>query len=581
MDDQGWLKDALVFLVVAGVVVPVFHRFRLGTVLGFIVAGIVVGPYGLGRLTAEFPLIDHIVIDDPDRVDPFAELGVVFLLFVLGLELSFRKLWEMRRYVLGVGSTQVAAAGCGLGLAAYLMGAGSHAAVVIGLALAMSSTAIVMQILVEQHRLASETGRISLSVLLMQDIMVVPTLVVVGILAAGAAESLWAEVGWALAKAVAAVAAILVAGRFGLRPLLQRAAMTGSRELLMAIVLVAVVGASMGTNAAGLSPELGAFLAGLLLAESAFRHQIEIDIEPFKGLLLGLFFTTVGMGINVVAVAAEFVWVAAAVAGLLAFKAAAMFAVCRVFGVAAPAAAETAILLAQGGEFALVVFGLAAGDGLLGRDLSQFLIVVVSLSMMATPFLAPVARAAAKRLEARQARAGAADAIPADIGDHVIVGGFGRVGQMVARVLDAEGVPYLALDVNAELVREHRAAGRPVFFGDAGRTEMLDKAGCRKARAVVVTVDAPAHAEHMVRAALAHCPGARVYARARDGGHALTLHRLGAAAVVPEIMEGSLQLAGRLLQGLDVPADAVETRLEREREREMSRLQQAAGQERD
>jgi len=417
LDELVWLEDALVFLIVAGVVVPVFHHFRFGSVLGFILAGVVVGPFGLGRFLADFPLLQYFVIDDPHAVEPFAEFGVVFLLFVLGLELSFARLWDMKRYVLGVGSAQIAFATLLIMAVVVLIGQSGPVALVVGLALALSSTAIVMQILVEERRLASTTGRLSLSVLLMQDLMVVPALVIVSLLVEPDAN-IWLEIGLAMVEAAIAVAAILLIGRYVLRPLLRQAALTGSRELIMGIVLFTVIGAAVGTESAGLSAELGAFLAGVLLAESEYRHQIEVDIEPFKGLLLGLFFTTVGMSIDLTVVAEQFVWIVLAFAGLIAIKAAVLYLSARLFAVPKPESAETAILLAQAGEFGFVVFALAgtliltlfgitlpafrvAGGLLLGLA-----VAVKATALVVVPFAAALAVAGPRR-PAALVRAGA------------------------------------------------------------------------------------------------------------------------------------------------------------------------------
>lgn len=568
MDELVWLEDALVFLIVAGVVVPVFHHFRFGSVLGFILAGVVVGPFGLGRFLADFPLLQYFVIDDPHAVEPFAEFGVVFLLFVLGLELSFARLWDMKRYVLGVGSAQIAFATLLIMAVVVLIGQSGPVALVVGLALALSSTAIVMQILVEERRLASTTGRLSLSVLLMQDLMVVPALVIVSLLVEPDAN-IWLEIGLAMVEAAIAVAAILLIGRYVLRPLLRQAALTGSRELIMGIVLFTVIGAAVGTESAGLSAELGAFLAGVLLAESEYRHQIEVDIEPFKGLLLGLFFTTVGMSIDLTVVAEQFVWIVLAFAGLIAIKAAVLYLSARLFAVPKPESAETAILLAQAGEFGFVVFALARSNGILTADASQFLIVVIGLSMAATPLLARISRSVAARIETiEQGSVPPGQAIE-KLEGHVVIGGFGRVGRTIARILDAEKVPFVAVDQNARLVGLERKAGRHIFFGDASRQEILDRAGADRARAFIVTVDSPQNAEHMVSAACAKRPDAPVYARARDAEHAAALAKLGAQVVVPEAVEGSLQLAGRILSGLGYPEDAVSRRIEQERDREL------------
>ena len=388
--DAAWIKDVFVFLGAAGIVVPLFHRARIGAVLGFLVVGLVVGPYGLGRIAQEYPWFEYLTIRDPRRVEPFAELGVIFLLFLLGLELSFARLWQMRRYVLGVGGIQVGLTALVIGAAAGLAGAG-EAAIVVGLCLALSSTAIVMQLLREQHRSATATGRLALAILLFQDLMVVPILFVTGVLGGGKG-GIGTGLLIALGQAAAAVGIIMVAGRYVMRPLLRFVVATGSRDLIMAVTVLIVVAAAGSTGAAGLTTALGAFLAGLLLGETEYGHQIEIDLDPFKGLLLGLFFVTVGMTIDLREIAAQALYVFAAVIGLLAIKAVTLFGAARVLGVSRALSLEVALILAQAGEFAFVVIALARGNGLFAEPLAQFVTAVVGISMILTPLLAIGAR---------------------------------------------------------------------------------------------------------------------------------------------------------------------------------------------
>ena len=354
MDHGPWLKDVLVFLAAAGLVVPLFHRARIGAVLGFLCVGIAVGPYGFGRLAEDVPWIRYLTIEDRDRVEPFAELGVLFLLFLIGLELSLARLWSLRRYVAGIGGLQFALSALAIGAGLAVLGVPGSGAIVLGLCLAMSSTAIVMQLLEEQGRSTTPVGRVALAVLLFQDLMVAPVLFGVQFLARDE-QHVAVSLAGALLQAVLAVVAILAAGRYVLQPIFRFAAQTGSRDLIMAITLFMVVGVAAATGVAGLSTALGAFLAGLLLSETEYRHQIEIDIAPFKGLLIGLFFITVGMTIDIDAVWAHIGLVLAAVVALLAVKSLILLVASRAFGVSLAVAAEVAILLAQGGEFAFVV----------------------------------------------------------------------------------------------------------------------------------------------------------------------------------------------------------------------------------
>jgi CPA2 family monovalent cation:H+ antiporter-2 len=566
------LKALIIFLVVAGIVVPLFHRARIGTVLGFLIAGVVLGPHGLGRLAAQHPWFAAITFDKPEQGAVLAEFGIIILLFLLGLELSLQRLWQLRRYVLGVGLAQVALSTVAIGAGVRLAGGVPAAGIVLGLCLALSSTAIVMQLLIEQHRSASQAGRIALSVLLLQDMMVVPILFVVEVMA-GSKET--GGVGIVplirpFAEALAAVIAIMLVGRFVVRPLLRSAVRTGSRDLIMAIALLILVVFALATGLAGLSVALGAFLAGLLLSDSEARHNIEVDLEPFKGLLLGIFFITVGSNIDAAEIAADAGWILLAVVLLMGIKATILYGVARAFGVPRADAAEVALLLAQAGEFAFVVIGVAGV--LLPPRLASGAVAAVGFSMLLTPLLASAARMLGGRLAA--ADQGGHTPVPdlAELDGHVVIGGFGRVGRLIARALAAENVPYVGLDIDGELVARMRLARQPVFFGDAGRPELLERVGARRARAIVVTLDNRLAAERMVAAARQSNPDAPVLARAIDADHAARLLALGAVSVIPETVEASLQLAARLLERLEFSDEAVLQRVAEMRNAELGRL---------
>ncbi|MCC6889104.1 MAG: cation:proton antiporter [Hyphomicrobiales bacterium] len=560
MHHETWLKDVLVFLVAAGLIVPLFHRARFGAVLGFLLIGIAVGPSGFGAMSADFPWLRYLTIENRARVEPFAELGVMFLLFLIGIEMSTERLWSLRRYVAGIGSLQFLLSAIAFGVVLSLLGASGSAAIILGLGLAMSSTAVVLQLLEDQGRTATPLGQVAIAVLLFQDLMVAPVLFGVEILARGG-DVLWG-LAEAVLKAAVAIVAILVIGRFLLRPLFGIAARTASRELIMAMSLLLVISVATVTGYAGLSTALGAFLAGVLLSETEYRHQVEVDLAPFKGLLVGLFFITVGMSIDLRTVWDAIGAVLLAVATLLAIKALIVLAVSRICGVTPGVATEAAILLAQAGEFAFIVIGLGRYAGLLTADLAQMAAAIVGISMLLTPLLAIGARLVAGWIEAIEHR----DRMPSDhlaqARDHVIIGGYGRVGQLIAQLLRAENVPYVALDVNPRRVRGTTRGDHDVFFGDAGRREFLRRAGAARARAFVVTVNSPRAAERMVVAAHQEQPGAPVFARARDAEHAARLLRLGAADVMPEAIEASLQLGARLLKTLGVPDEAIARRLE-------------------
>jgi len=571
------LKSVLIFLVAAGIIVPLLHRLKLGTVLGFLVIGLALGPYGLGHLAEQFPVLRYVTFDDREAAEPLAELGIVFLLFLLGMELSLPRLWQLRRYVLGVGLMQVAISIVVIGTIIRWSGLKPPAGLVLGMCFAMSSTAIVMQLLIDQRRSAAPVGRLSLSVLLFQDLMVVPVLFTIGILQArSASDKSLVDLLLPFAQAFGAVAFIMLVGRYVVTPLMRSAARTGSRELMMAISLTIVVGISSATGASGLSVALGAFLAGLLLSESEYRHQIEVDLDPFKGLLLGIFFVTVGMMIDLEVVWAHIGWVLLALAGLIVIKALALFVAAKIFRVATPIAAEVALLLAQGGEFAFIVIGLARGKGLIDAELATIAIAVAGLSMMVTPLLAILARRVGERLAPLEHERHSPEVATEGLRDHVIIGGFGRVGQTIGRVLDSENVPWVALDTNGILVTEFREQGRMVFFGDASRHELLQRAGARHARAFVVTLDDPVAAERMAANILKLRPKAIVLAQARDAEHAARLIRLGCTLAIPETVEASLQMAGRLLETLDFPDEVAIQRVADARAEEFEKLRRAS-----
>jgi CPA2 family monovalent cation:H+ antiporter-2 len=571
------LKSILIFLVAAGIIVPLLHRVRLGTVLGFLLVGLALGPYGLGALAERVSWIHYITFDNPGQAEPLADLGIVFLLFLLGMELSLQRLWQLRRYVLGVGAIQVIGSILAIGTLIRWSGLPPPTGIILGMCFALSSTAIVMQLLIDQHRAAAPVGRVSLSVLLFQDLMVVPILFTIGILQARSAGGhSFLDLIKPFAQALAAVVLIMVIGRYVVTPLMRSAARTGSRELIMAISLVIVVGISSLTGASGLSQALGAFLAGLLLSDSEYRHQIEIDLDPFKGLLLGIFFVSVGMMIDLHVVWDHIGWILLALVVLIAVKTAILYAAARLFRVARPVAAEVALLLAQGGEFAFIVIGLARAKGLLHFEIATSAIAVAGLSMMATPLLAIAARRLGEYLEPLDHDGHVPQDDVAEMHDHVIIGGFGRVGQTVARVLDLENVPWLALDTNGAVVAEQSEKGRMVYFGDSCRRELLQRAGIKHARAVVVTLGKADAIERMVAEVLKLRPKAKVLARAHDSEHAARLMRLGCMGAIPEAIEASLQLAGRVLESLDIPEDVADRRITDIRLKEVEILRKAS-----
>lgn len=560
--------DILLYLAAAGVVVPLLHRLGTGQVTAFLLLGVLVGPHVLGRLSEAAPWLAAATFEDPHTLEQLGGLGVVFLLFVLGLELSLDRLAALRRWILGLGSLQVAVTGAVIAAIAMAFGNGLAASILLGSSLALSSTAVVMQLLIEQRRQTSEAGRIAFAVLLAQDVAVVPILLLVSLLSGFAAADPWGALGETLTLTAASLAALLLLGPRVIRPLLRLASRAGGREVLVAAALLLVIGSAEITANAGASPALGAFIAGVLLAESEFRHTIEADIEPFKGLLLGLFFLTVGTGVDPLAILPELPLVLLSVVGLALVKAALVTVLGAGLGLTLPVAAEVGILLGQAGEFALVVVALGERGGLLAPETARFMVAVVLASMLVSPLLARLAPAVSSRLGARRRGAAAVPELPAvaEQAGHVVIAGFGRVGRTVAQILDQAAIPWLALDLDPVLVAEQRGGGRPVHIGDAGRPEILARVRLDEAQALIVTLDQPATTERTVTTARRLAARLAIVARARDAGHARRLLELGADAVVPETVEASLQLAGRAFEMIGMPAEEVALRLARERD---------------
>jgi CPA2 family monovalent cation:H+ antiporter-2 len=542
-----YLREMLVFLVAAGIAVPLLQR-AISPVIGYFIVGSVIGPYGLGLLAEVYAPVSYLVITDVEGVTVLAELGVIFLLFVIGLELSFERLWTMRRLVFGLGSAQILVTGAVIAAIAFAWGNAPAIAIILGACLALSSTAIVTQLLIEGGRLGTLSGRATFSILLMQDLAVVPILFAVSVLGTMAADSVALGFGIAVGEAALVIAAIYFIGRLGLRPLLALVAGADSREAFVAIVLLIAVGTAALTGYAGLSMALGAFLAGLLIAETEFRHQVKIDIEPFKGLMLGLFFLSVGMGIDWRVVIGEPVLIIASAIGLVAIKVAINFALCLAFRLPRHRAAEVAIMLGQAGEFGFLVVGLAVTVGLLPEDIGQFMLIVVGLTMLATPGLDALARRAAAALERGAPDAGFEETPwTSEPGGHVILAGYGRVGETIANVLDRQDIRYVAIERNPDIARRAAAQGRPVRMGDASRLEVLREAGLDKASAVVVTIADQEATEALTHELRRLAPRLPILARARDTAHADTLMKGGANVAVPETIEGSLRLAELLL----------------------------------
>lgn len=527
--------DILALLLAAVVAVPLAKRLRIPSVIAYLGAGILLGPYTAGPV---IPVAE---------IHPLPEFGVVFLLFAIGLELPLSRLRSMRRYIMGLGVLQVLATAAAIGLAAYLLqGGDGGGALVLGMTLAFSSTAAVLAMLVEKNETVTRFGRAAIAVLILQDLAVVPMLALLPLMK-GDSGNIAMALGLASLKAAAAMAVIFLLGRFVVGPLYKFVVAAESPEVFTATNLMLILAVGWATAEAGMSMALGAFLAGLLLSDSAYRHQVEADIAPFRGLLLGLFFMSVGMSINLPLVGEKAGAILGITAALIVGKAAILFGLARLFGLATAPALRVGLLLAQGGEFAFVLFASASELHLFETDTVQVLQAVVALSMAITPVLAWRGRVLGERIEERWGRE-SFKLETDDLTRHVVIAGWGRVGRTVGRVLRAQDIPFVALETNAQRVLDARKDGLPVFYGNAGHAAVLKAAGLRRAQAMVVTLNHPRQAEAAVAVARREAPELSIVARAHDSGQRKILLEAGANSVVPETIEASLQIAGLVLE---------------------------------
>ncbi|NUA31929.1 glutathione-regulated potassium-efflux system protein KefC [Cupriavidus basilensis] len=538
MEQHDFLVALVVFLVAAVVAVPVARRFGLGAVLGYLLAGVAIGPWAL-RLVTNVESILH-----------FSEFGVVLMMFVIGLELEPKKLWALRRVIFGYGGAQMAACAILLGGVAALVGASWQVALVAGLGLALSSTAIALATLTERNLFGTPAGAASFGILLFQDIAAIPMIALLPLLAAGGADAGASGAGGWLgaAKAVGVIGAVVVGGRYLVRPALRVIARTDMREMFTAFALLLVVGIALMMDAVGLSMALGTFLAGVLLADSEYRHALEADLEPFKGLLLGLFFMAVGMSIDFGVLMHAPVQVAALVVGFVLLKTLVLALLAPRFGIARGQWLLFALLISQGGEFAFVVFGVAGGAGLLPARIEALLVLVVALSMVATPLLLlAFDRLVAPRL-ARLARR--PDDVIAPQDNPVLIAGFGRFGQIIGRLLYAQGIGVTVLDHDPDQIEFLRQYDFKVFYGDATRMDLLESAGAERARILVVAIDGMEDSLALIDSVRARFPHLQIYARARHVSHVYQLKDRGVHLFEREVFEGSLLLGRRVLEGL-------------------------------
>lgn len=565
-----FLSDALVILGAAGIVIPVFARFRITPIIGFIVIGLLVGPYGLGSLVERIPWLYYVTISDPGSLTPFADFGIVLLLFAIGLELSFNRLWQLRKLVFGLGALELLIIGSSL--ATFLSLAGSMTlvgALALGFALAFSSTAIVLPI----SGTRTPVGRAALSMLLFEDIMIVPIIFILGALAPNASDEGWSGIVETLWQGGLVVAVLLVVGRLALPPLFAQAARTKSPELFLAASLLVVIGASLATALVGLSPIVGALIAGLLIAETEYHTEVELIMEPFKGLALGVFLITVGMSINIVEIGAQIGPLVLAVVGVLAFKAMITGILLRLMGARRGTAAETGVLMASPSETTLIVLAAATAALVVDQETARFWQTVTAIGLTITPLLAKLGAAIAKQVDG-------APALPEedDSGtERTIIVGGGRVGRLVADMMRTHGKPYVMIESNPDLIAQAKRDGYRATFGDAARGDALTRLGVETAPAVVLTMDEPVLAQRLVTKLRSDYPDLLIVARARDTDHAAALYRAGASHAVPETLESSLQLSEAVLVDIGVAMGPVIASIHAKRDEYREQLEREGG----
>ena len=565
LDNKGF-SDALVILGAAGIVIPAFARFKVSPVIGFILVGILVGPAGLGALVARYPWLYHVTISDPHAIEPFAEFGITLLLFSIGLELSLKRLWAMRAAVFGVGAAELFGCAAVIGVALFAAGDNWGGSLGLGLALALSSTALVLPI----AGTTSAVGRSAFAMLLFEDLALVP--IIFGL---GAVGGRGGDIVSVLIWGTIAIIAIFLVGRFLLPRLFAQAARTKSPELFLAISLLVVIVASLATTAAGLSPIVGALLAGVLIAETEYHSEVEVITAPFKGLALGVFLITVGMSLSLETLLAHWGDFVLALIGVVAVKSIVTFALLKLSKARSGVAAETSLLMSSPSETTLIVLGTASAAGLIAPQDAAFWQTVTALGLTITPALAEVGHAVARRLEAREALA--PDLQLAEEGPGTVVIGFGRVGRMVADMLHEHGQPYIAVEADIDAVNAARRDGYSVLFGDVSRSELVDRLNLGRAKALVLTMDDPVLTAHLTKRVRGWVPGLTIVARARDASHAAELYRAGVTDAVPETLESSLQLSEAVLVELGIAMGPVIASIHEKRDELRKSIKEEAG----
>lgn len=560
-------SDALVILGAAGIVIPAFARIRISPIIGFILIGLLVGPFGLGALTGEYPWLHYVTISNAEGIEPFAELGIVLLLFSIGLELSFRRLWSMRRLVFGAGAAELLVSAAIIAGGLYLTGQSVSGSIALGLALALSSTAIVMP-LVSTH---SAVGRSALAMLLFEDVALVPIVFALGAMAPHSGGNVGSLLGTIVLGGIVAVA-LLVFGRLLLPRLFAQAARTKSPEMFFAACLIVVITASLVTSSVGFSPVLGALIAGIVIAETEYRGEVEVITAPIRGLGLGIFLITVGMSVDLRRVAANWWDLLIALVAVLALKAVVTAFLLRLGGARSSVAAETGVLMASPSETTLIVLGSATAAQLVSTETAAFWQIVTAVGLTVTPLLAKLGRLAGRQVAGQELEGQMDASLETAERGQVAVLGFGRVGRMVADMLEAHGKDYLAIDADVDGVNSARGEGYDVLFGDVAHPELLERLREREPGAFILTMDDPVLVRQLTRRLRRMFPDLPIIARARDTSHAAELYKAGATDAVPETLEASLQLSEAALVDLGVPMGPVIASIHEKRDELRARI---------
>jgi CPA2 family monovalent cation:H+ antiporter-2 len=563
-------SDALVLLGAAGIVIPAFARLRITPIIGFILAGVLFGPSGLGALTAAHPWLHYVTISNSHRIEPFAELGIVLLLFSVGLELSFRRLWSMRRIVFGVGATELIGCAIIIGAGLHWIGQGISGSIGLGLALALSSTAIVLPLVGTQ----SAVGRSALGMLLFEDVALVPIVFALGAMAPTATAGVGPLVGTLLLGGAVAVG-LLFGGRLLLPILFGQAARTKNPEVFLAVCLLVVIVASMVTSAIGFSAVLGALIAGIVIAETEYRSEVEVITAPMRGLGLGIFLITVGMSVNLGIVLANWEKILAALVAVLVVKAIVTGALLKLSGASTGVAAETGVLMASPSETTLIVLGSATAAQLIRPETAAFWQIVTALGLTITPLLGMIGRVAGRRID-RTANVEHGDALEQVAPGKIVIVGFGRVGRIVADMLSAHNLDYVAVDADADAVHEGRRNGYNAIFGDVSRGTLVDRLHLGKPSAVILTMDNPVLVGRLTKRLRQMFPEMPIIARARDTAHAARLYKAGVTDAVPETLEASLQLSEAALVDLGIAMGPVIASIHEKRDEMRARIKEEA-----